>query len=166
MTGPTRLWTVVIRLAESLCSVCILAITAIVMYEVIARSMLDAPTIWVQECAVYLLIAVAFFGLAPTEHVGENIRIDILSRHFPPPVRHWLEIATCLLIALFAAVAGWGGWQMVQQSLRFGRRSPTLLAVPVWIPQSLLPIGMALLLFGALWAAWRLLRKSEPDADA
>lgn len=159
-----RAWTRIIRSAEFLCIACILAIAAIVMYEVVARFAFDAPTVWVQECAVYLLIALAFLGLAPAQQQGEHIRIDVLLRKLPPRVRFALEVFTCLAIALFAGVATWGGSQMVQQSLRFGRRSLTLLAVPVWIPQLLLPIGMGLLAIGALWTAWRLWRRTG-EAD-
>lgn len=153
-----KAWTRIIRTAEFLCIVCILAIAAIVMYEVVVRFAFDAPTVWVQECAVYLLIALAFLGLAPTQQKGEHIRIDVLLKKLPPRVHLALEIFTCLAIALFAGVATWGGLQMVQQSLRFGRRSLTLLAIPVWIPQLLLPIGMGLLTIGALWTAWRFWR--------
>ncbi len=146
------LWSAIVQVAEALCALCILVLGAIVMYEVVSRYVFDAPTIWVQEIAVYLLIAVTFLGLAPTQHAGEHIRIDVVSKRFSAAARRRLEIVTLLSIAALAAVAAWGGWQMVEQSLRFGRRSPTLLAVPVWIPQLLLPFGMALLALGALVA--------------
>ena len=150
------IWTALVHVAEALCALCLIVLCIIVMYEVVARYVFDAPTIWVQEVAVYLLIAATFVGLAPTQHAGEHIRIDVLTRRLPGRARHRLEIVTLLCIAVFAAVAGWGGWELAQQSLRFGRRSPTLLAVPVWIPQLLLPIGMALLAVGALIAAVQL----------
>ena len=58
-------------------------------------------------------------------------------------------------MAAFAAVAAWGGYQAVAHSFSFGRRSLTLLAVPVWIPQLVVPAGMLLLLAVALLRAWQ-----------
>jgi TRAP-type C4-dicarboxylate transport system permease small subunit len=141
--------------AEWLCAACILAIALVVFYEIVARLVFDAPTTWSQEIAVYLLLALGFLGFAPTLAADEHIRIDMLVRRFRPGARRALEVVIYLSIAAFAAVAAWGGVDMVRQSLRFGRKSLTLLEIPVWIPQLLVPIGLVMLLATALWLAWR-----------
>jgi len=146
---------VLMEVAESLCAACVLAIAAIVIYEIVMRTVFNAPTIWVQEVAVYLLLATAFLGFAPTLAAGQHIRIDILSNRFGARTRAALECMFNLAIAAFAALVVWGGSQMLLQSLRFGRKSLTLLEVPVWIPQLLVPIGGCLLMLSALHAAWR-----------
>ena len=150
----------------ALCAALILAICAVVLYEIAARYLFHAPTIWAQEISVYLLLACAFFGFAPTMHAGEHIRIDLLVKRFGMRARSALELGTCLAIAAFAAIAAWGGYETVMQSLRFGRRSLTLLAVPSWIPQLVVPVGMLLLLAAALLRAWqaaRALREGSRD---
>ncbi len=139
----------------ALCAAALLAIGAIVAYEVAARYLFNAPTLWSQEISVYLLLLCAFVGFAPTMHAGEHIRIDLLSRRFGARVRSALELATCLAVAAFAAIAAWGGYETVRQSLRYGRRSLTLLAVPLWIPQLVVPLGMLLLLAVVLLRAWQ-----------
>ena len=135
----------------ALCAALILALCAVVLYEIAARYLFDAPTIWAQEISVYLLLACAFFGFAPTMYAGEHIRIDLLVKRLGR-ARSALELATCL------AIAAWGGYETVLQSLRFGRRSLTLLAVPVWIPQLVVPVGMLLLCAAALVRAWQAAR--------
>lgn len=151
-----QLWARLLRLSQSLCAVLILLIGAIVSYEVIARSVFNAPTIWSQEIAVYLLIACAFFGYAPTMQAGEHIRIDLLIKRFRETTRQVVELLTCICIAVFAGIAAWGGFEMMAQSFRYGRKSLTLLAVPVWIPQLLVPVGMVLLLIVVLVRGWQL----------
>ena len=143
----------------ALCAALILALCAIVLYEIAARYLFGAPTIWAQEISVYLLLACAFFGFAPTMHAGEHIRIDLLVKRLGANARSALELATCLAVAAFAAVAAWGGYETVLQSLRYGRRSLTLLAVPVWIPQLVVPLGMLLLCAAALLRAWQAARE-------
>lgn len=146
------------RRALALCAATLFAIAGIVVYEIAARYLFDAPTIWAQEISVYLLLVCAFIGFAPTMHAGEHIRIDLLVRRFGPRARGALELVTCLAIAAFAAIAAWGGYETVRQSLRFGRRSLTLLAFPVWIPQLVVPLGMLLLFAAALLRAWQAAR--------
>lgn len=161
MEAFDRAWAVVLRFVEAVCGALVLLIGAIVMYEIVARWAFNAPTTWVQECAVYLLIALAFFGLAPTDRAGEHIQIDVLTKRLSGRVRTRLQVLTAGAVAIFASIAVWGGWEMVAQSLKFGRRSLTLLAVPVWIPQLALPLGMTLLVIAMVWRVWRLLTRSE-----
>jgi len=139
---------------QTLCGLCIAGMGVAVVYEIAARSLFDEPTIWAQEVSVYLLIALAFLGLAPTHAADEHIRIDLLTRRLGPRVQLLLRAATLVAIATYSAVAAYGGIEMVRQSLRFGRRSLTLLSVPVWIPQLLIPLGMGLLALVALGGLW------------
>lgn len=138
----------------SACAALILAIFAIVMYEIVARFVFNEPTIWSQEISVYLLVACAFLGMAPTMHAGEHIRVDLLVKRLPAAARDAIALAASLAVAAFAAVAAWGGIEAVAHSFNYGRRSLTLLSVPVWIPQLVVPVGMALLLAVALLRAW------------
>ena len=150
----------------ALCAALILALCGVVLYEIAARYLFDAPTIWAQEISVYLLLACAFIGFAPTMYAGEHIRIDLLVKRFAARARSALELATCLAIAAFAGIAAWGGTETVLQSLQFGRRSLTLLSIPVWIPQLVVPIGMLFLLAAALLRAWQAARALRQGGGA
>ena len=166
MERLSRFWDAVLARSASLCATLILAIGGVVTYEVTARWAFGAPTIWAQEVAVYLLIACAFFGFAPTMHAGEHIRIDLLYKRFGRGTRSAIELLACICIAAYAGIAAWGGYEMVVQSLKYGRRSLTLLAVPVWIPQLVVPIGMTMLLIVALVRAWQVAKQLGGGASA
>jgi hypothetical protein len=45
----------------------LLVIAAIICWEIFSRYVLNAPTTWVTEIATYLLVAVAFLGLAAAQ---------------------------------------------------------------------------------------------------
>jgi TRAP-type C4-dicarboxylate transport system permease small subunit len=164
MEWLSKTWGGMLVLSVSLCSAMILAIAAIATYEVIARWVFDAPTIWAQEIAVYLLLACAFFGFAPTMHAGEHIRIDLLVRRLKPGARLAVELLAFICIGLYAGVAAWGGCEMAAQSFEYGRKSLTLLSVPVWIPQLVVPIGMTMLLMVALVRSWQLVEQLRGGA--
>ena len=44
----------------------------------------------------------------------------------------------------FAATAAWSAGGVVAQSLRLGRRSLSLIPIPMWIPQTALVVGLGL----------------------
>lgn len=166
MERLSRFWGAVLARSVALCATLILAIGVIVTYEVIARWVFGAPTIWAQEITVYLLIACAFVGLAPTMHAGEHIRIDLLFKRFREGGRSAVELLACLCIAAYAGIAAWGGYEMAAQSFKYGRKSLTLLAVPVWIPQLVVPIGAAMLLIVAIVRAWQVVKQLRGSASA
>lgn len=156
-------WSRVLDVSQLVCAALILGMAITVTYEIVARYFFDAPTTWAQEISVYFLLALALLGLAPTLAADEHIRIDLLTRMLSLTVQRWLRICALAAIALYAGIATVGGWGIVQQSLRFGRKSLTLLEVPVWIPQTLLPIGMVLLALTAVVGIAALLRQRAPD---
>lgn len=131
------------------------AITTLVLYEIGARYLFDAPTIWSQDLSIYLFLWFAFLGLGPTERAGHHIRIDLLYVKLPAAPRRTLEVATYLCVTAFALVAAWYGAEAAMQSLRFGRRALSLFSVPLWIPQLSLAVGMLIM---ALEAGRRTIR--------
>ena len=141
--------------AEYAAAAAIGVIALLVAYEVAARYVFDAPTLWNQDLCIYLLLWAAFLGLAPAERAGEHIRIDLLFSKLPPRARHWIELLTYLAVAGFALLVAWTGAEAALQSYHFGRRSLSLFSVPMWIPQSCVPVGMALMAIESIKRAWR-----------
>ena len=97
------------------------------------------------EAAGFCLAASTFFGLAHTFRHGSHVRINLLTKRLPPPLRQTAEILNCLLGTI---VVGFLGVQMIlfaMQSFSFNDVSPGLLAMPMWIPQGGAAIGTAAL---------------------
>lgn len=152
-------------LAETVAAAAIGIIVVLVAYEVVARYAFGAPTVWTQEVCIYLLLFAAFLGMAPAERAGDHISIDLAVARLPPRMQARLSVANYLAVAAFSALVAWTGLEAVLQSYRYGRHSLSLLAVPIWIPQTCVPLGMALMTLEALRRAWvsaRALRGSDP----
>ncbi len=143
-----------VELAGGLSALLLALMTAVVTYEIVMRYVFGRPTLWAHDVSVYALLWFAFLGLAPAERGGHHIRVDLFYRRLPPAARRWTGLGMHLLLAAFAALATWSGAEMVAQSVRFGRSSLSLLAVPMWVPQLSLPVGMALLTVEFLRQAW------------
>jgi len=137
-------------------AVCMLAICGLVTVQVVLRC-LDGLLVlagaertgWeiggVSEIAAYLLVGATFLSLAYTFVHHAHIRVTLVISRLPALARVWVESA-CLAVALtLAVVLGRGLITLIGESLEYGDLSSGLLAIPLWIPQSVLAIGVGLL---------------------
>ena len=127
------------------CGLGILVMGLILTYEVICRYWFDSPTVWAQETAGYLFIWTMLAGCAYTLMEGKHIRFDLVLDLFPLKAQRFLDALTSGIGAAFCAIVAWQAWEMVVSSLRLGKVSPTLLRIPMWIPQVSLLIGFGML---------------------
>ena len=137
----------------------ILCNAAFITYEVVMRYVFNAPTIWVQEITIYLTILSGFLALAYALKENAHVKVDFVSVHLRGRTALALEILAALMAILFVAVLGWEGIVMALNTFEAHEHSPTLLRVPVWIPQSFIPLGAALLLLEYLRLAVRLVQR-------
>ncbi|MDR1732299.1 MAG: TRAP transporter small permease [Synergistaceae bacterium] len=130
-----------------LCGLGILVMGIILSWEVFCRYCLNSPTIWAQETSIYLFMWTMLAGSAYTLMQGKHVRIDLIFERFPRKLQLQLDIVTSLAGVIFSAVVSWQALEILRSTLRFSKASPTLLRVPLWIPQSSLLIGFLLLTF-------------------
>jgi TRAP-type C4-dicarboxylate transport system permease small subunit len=133
------------RWSAYLGGVTLIAITAIVTYDVFAR-FLGHPTDWATEVAGYMVIGVAVLGAAETlrhnEHFAMHLVVDLLQ----PRTRIRVGLAVwCLVTALIAGLC-WGLLALVDNSLQYGLRSSTIVGAPLAVPQLVLLAGFFALL--------------------
>lgn len=122
----------------------------IVFYDVMARYLFNAPTIWATEISVYLLQLLVFLPMGWLTSHNAHIRSTLLVDRLPDAAREFLYRISLLLTAALAACIAWLGWQLTVHSWQQSQVSATLLAVPLWIPYALIPLGGLLLLISAL----------------
>ena len=128
----------------------VVIICALLAYEVIARYLFLAPTIWTQDVAVTMQIWLVYMSMAYVLRYRELIRITAVTDHLGPRFRAVLESFSLLIIAAFSLMATIHGWKVVEDSIRLGRRQPTMLEMPNWIAELPVLLGFALLGLQAL----------------
>lgn len=136
---------VITGVAAAIAGLAVLVTAFIICYEIIARSIFHSPTIWVMEISTYLLILAGFFGMAYTMRKNGHICVDFLYSRFPRGVRRGLDILTSLLSMFAIYVCMTESTNYMLMSLNMGVVSPSLLRVPLWIPQTFMVIGFVLL---------------------
>jgi TRAP-type C4-dicarboxylate transport system permease small subunit len=98
------------------------------------------------DFAVFALAATAFLGLAPTYRRSEHIRVGLIVDRLTGRPRHVVETAVLAVAFVMVAWATWWAWRFVFDSWRFHEVSQGLVAVPLWLPQSAMFLGLLVLL--------------------
>jgi TRAP-type C4-dicarboxylate transport system permease small subunit len=71
--------------------------------------------------------------------------VELVLNRLPRIGRAWLELVFNLLSLAFTLILLWQLWRFVVDSWQRGVRAPTVLATPLYLPQSLMVIGTATL---------------------
>lgn len=126
------------------------AIGATVTFEVAARYLFNAPTIWSEELSRFLQIWAVYLGAAFALRHGDLIRITVVRDRLPPGPARAADAFALIVIAAFSTVAVIYGIDIVADSVRLSRHSDSMLSVPLWWTEIAIPIGFALLLVECL----------------
>src|SRR5262245_65381016 len=103
----------------------------IVFYDVTARYVFNAPTIWANEISVYLLQLMVFLSMGVLLADDGHVRSTLLTDRLSPATRAFLRGFSLVVVAGFAGVMTWLGWSYTAHAWRFGQVSATLLEVPL-----------------------------------
>ena len=125
----------------------LVGIVAFVLIQIVARP-LGLVVSWSAEFAGYAMAASSFMGLAYTLNTGGHIRVNLLADRLPTSWQRWLE-RLCLVMA--SGIVGFFAWYcvaMTYDSFQFNEMGQGIIAVPLWIPQLWMALGVA-----CLWLA-------------
>ena len=111
-----------------------------VLWQVFTRYVLNHPSSWTEELAIFLLIWVALLGAAVALGRGAHLGIDYFVNKLPPRTHVLVDVFIFLCVALFSfLVMILGGIELVKVTLALQQKSPALgidmgyvyLAVPI-----------------------------------
>lgn len=143
-----------IRLGEALGALAIGAIVLVVIYDVVARAA-GYPTLWALEVSGYLMIAASVLAAGEVMQKGGHFEVRLFLDMLPARTQAMIDRVVALVTALFAIAVMIGCIQLVLQTHALGFRSPTLLQIPLVIPQGVLCAGLALLSLAAVLRAFK-----------
>lgn len=117
------------------------------------------------EISTYLIIAAGFFGMAYTLRTRGHIHVDVLTSRLSKNTQHWLDVITTFFEIPLLYICMTESMDYVTMSYEMNKLSPTLLKVPLFIPQCFMVIGFTLLFLELIRQLWAdLLRYDEKEA--
>jgi TRAP-type C4-dicarboxylate transport system permease small subunit len=123
-----------------------LVIAAIVLsYSVASRYFLHFSTDWQDELSVFFIVGAVFMSAAAIQARRGHVAIEAIVGLLPPrvnAVRQWLvDVASLVFCGFFA----WKSWTLLDEAWVENYHSGSTWGPPLWIPYSLMAVGMTLL---------------------
>ncbi len=151
------------RVAGVLAVLLVVGIVALIITEVLCRTLFNISLSFAWEYSAYFLGSAIFLGAAFTLRTGGQVRVAFLTTSRNPRVARTTEyLATIFGVAITCYLA----YSMILFAWRTfvtGSTSPTIDAVPLVYPTSGLAIGAALLALQMIVRLIRLLIDEPPD---
>ena len=116
-----------------------------VLYEVIARTIFNQPTIWANELVGYFLVSASFIGSSYVLRHNKNLVIDLLISKLNKKLKIIFELIANLISFFFCFFVFIYGLKLVQISFILGVVSVSELRIPLWIPKLVIPLSFLFL---------------------
>ena len=145
-----------------LAAIALIAACVILSYSVLGRALFHSPNYWQDEAAVFLLVGATFMTSAYVQqqrgHIGIEAFVGLLSP-LANRLRLWLvDVASFLFCSFFA----WKSWTLLEEAITENYHSGSTWGPPLWIPYSLMSVGMTLLSLQLLLQTIAELRGRKP----
>jgi TRAP-type transport system small permease protein len=125
--------------------------------NVVGRYLFGVSLLGADEVQIFIMVAMTFLGAAVVTRRDLHLRMDVLVRFLPAPVRVALRVVELLLLAVVAGFVVSQSYFYALQMLHIGRTSD-MAGVPMWIPHGTVALGFALILIVAVWGLVRIAR--------
>jgi TRAP-type C4-dicarboxylate transport system permease small subunit len=145
-TGPVeRIIAAVNQLIVIVSSVALLGAAFVLTYSVIVRYFLKFSTDWQDEMSVFLIIGAVFMSAAAIQARRGHVAIEAIVGLLPPRMNRVRLIAVDIASLVFCGFFAWKSWILLEEAILENFHSGSTWGPPLWIPYSLMTIGMTLL---------------------
>jgi TRAP-type C4-dicarboxylate transport system permease small subunit len=117
----------------------------VLTYSVIVRYFLKFSTDWQDETSVFLIIGAVFLSAAAVQARRGHVAIEAIVGLLPPRVNAVRVLLVDIASLVFCSYFAWKSWMLLDEAWTEGFRTGSTWAPPLWVPYSLMTIGMALL---------------------
>jgi len=131
--------------------------------NIAGRYLFSSPISWAEESMLYLMVLTIFAGAARVSWEQRHIRIDGIVASMPVPLRVFARVLVLGVMMVVLTIVVTSSWKVVSMLYGFDQRSEAL-EMPLWIPQSIVTIGLAL--NGLLLLASAILRPERKHSEA
>lgn len=125
-------------------------VVPVMLYEVIARYLFNAPTVWAMELAVLLFGPYFLLGGPYLLHLKGHVALDLVRQRLDANwsrrmdlVNYPVIVVFCAILLYFSVPAAWSAWNYRETS--FSAWNP-----PIWPVKLTVPLALALMMLQAL----------------
>ena len=140
-------------------------VVPVMLYEVIARYVFNAPTVWGMELAVLLFGPYFLFGGPYLLHLKGHVALDVARQRLSPAWQRRLDLVNFPIIVLFCAILLYFSAPAAYSAFTYRETSFSAWNPPIWPVKAAVPLALALMLLQAVVEFFRTLF-GEGTADA
>lgn len=125
----------------------IVALTALITWEVFSRYVLNAPHDWALNAQIMLYGSLFMMAGAYTLSKNGHVRGDVLYGFFEPRTQAWIDLVLYVVFFLPGIVAlTWAGWEYAQESLAIREKTFSATPLPLYPFKFIIPLAGGMLL--------------------
>ena len=125
------------------CIICLVAGTAILFVNVVARVFLRTGIPWSEEIGRYLMIYMVYFGMSYSQYGNDHLRIDSVLSLYPKKAVPYVKLLSDVLFLAYCVVVT---YYSTLHLMRFGMAPRMVtLAIPMIIAYIPIPFGHGML---------------------
>ncbi len=133
------------RIETGLIVVFLSSMMILAFLQIFLRNVFMTGFAWGDMLLRNLVLWIGFIGATLATREGKHINIDIISRSLSPSVRGWVECVIHLFSLLICGLLTYASIKFIRNEFQMG--TPTLLGIPIWILEAILPLTFGLMAF-------------------
>ena len=132
-------------LVVKLSSVALVVAGFVLTYSVIVRYFWKISTDWQDEMSVFLIVGAVFMSAAAIQSRRGHVAVEAITELLSPRANMVRQILVDAASLVFCAYFAWKTWLLLAEAWTEGFHSGSTWGPPLWIPYSLMTVGMTLL---------------------
>ncbi len=143
------------RLEESIIALLLAGMVLVTFSQVVARYVFNSGAVWALELTTFLFAWLVLLGVSYGIRVHAHIGVDAFAKLFGRRTQRVMGLAVVCACLVYGVILMVGSWNYVSRMYQIGIDAVDL-PVPRWIPLSVLPIGVALIILRLLQVGWQI----------
>ena len=137
------------------------AMTLVTFSQVVSRYVFNSGAIWALELTTFLFAWLVLMGIAYGIRIHSHIGVDAFVKKFSATGQRTFGMIAILSGVLYAGLLLYGSWEQVIGIVYEYEIEAEDLKIPLWIPQSVLLIGLSLMIWRLLVLAYGVVTGAE-----
>jgi TRAP-type C4-dicarboxylate transport system permease small subunit len=128
-----------------LSSIALVIASIVLTYSVFSRYFFHFSTDWQDELSVFLIVGAVFMSGAAIQAQRGHVAIEAIVGLLPAHSNHIRQLVVDFASFAFCAFFAWKSWTLLDEAITENYHSGSTWGPPLWIPYSLMSVGMTLL---------------------
>jgi len=138
------------RLAAVIAACALVYMVGHIALEIVLRSLFATSTFVLDEFVGYAVSVCVIWSLGYVLEQGDLIRVGLLLDRLPQRAQDLMTAAAALVAAALATGLAWMFWIRVARAWSRGTVSSSMAAIPTWIPEGAVMIGLCIFALAAV----------------